>query len=343
MKLWGRQYTQQELMRYFGTMENVAGIRRLMHEEGKGKGISQYDVWTGTGLRFAVLIDKGLDLGSCEFQGIPIALRTPVGEVGPHYYDPRGDEWLRTFGGGLLVSCGLTHLGSPDVDGGEALGQHGRIHNEPAFEVGASTQWENGEYVLRIRGKVREAKTMRGSLLRTREITAIAGQNKIRIHDTVHNEDFEPAPLMVLYHINVGHPILDQDAIFVADSSEVIPRDEVAQADLANYNHYSAPTQGYPDTVFYHAIKPQADGFAQASIVNPKLGMGLKVRYSAASLPNFVQWKYCANGVFGAGLEPANCRVEGRSVERSRGTLQMLNPGETREFVVEIELDLPGN
>ncbi len=339
MKVWNRKYERTELMRYFGTMDNVAGVRRLSFSEGKAKGIEVAEVWTGTGFRFSVLLDKGLDIGACDFKGIPVALRTPVGEVGPQFYDPRGDEWLRTFGGGLLASCGLTYLGSPEIDQGEELGQHGRIHNEPAFEVSTSAEWEDDNYILQVTGKVREAKTMRGSVLRTRRIKAIAGENRIMINDSITNEDFEPTPLMVLYHVNMGHPILDEGAIFVADSQEVRPRDEVAQAELNTYNVYSGPTQGYPDTVFYHAIRPDADGFCQASIQNPALGLGLTVRYSADTLPKLVQWKYCANGVYGAGIEPANCLVEGRSVERERRTLQYLQPGETKDYVVELILE----
>ena len=39
-----------------------------------------------------------------------------------------------------------------------------------------------------------------------------------------------------------------------------------------------------------------------------------------------------------SGLEPANCLVEGRSVEREKGTLFYLNPGESREIHIEIGL-----
>jgi hypothetical protein len=38
------------------------------------------------------------------------------------------------------------------------------------------------------------------------------------------------------------------------------------------------------------------------------------------------------------GLEPANCRVGGRSQERTHSKLQILQPGEVREFHAEIEV-----
>ncbi len=44
------------------------------------------------------------------------------------------------------------------------------------------------------------------------------------------------------------------------------------------------------------------------------------------------------NGIreYVVGMEPANCWVEGRDKERARGTLQFLEPGETREYHLEI-------
>jgi hypothetical protein len=41
------------------------------------------------------------------------------------------------------------------------------------------------------------------------------------------------------------------------------------------------------------------------------------------------------------GIEPANCYVEGRAAERARGTLAVLEPGESRtyELVIEVTVD----
>ena len=36
------------------------------------------------------------------------------------------------------------------------------------------------------------------------------------------------------------------------------------------------------------------------------------------------------------GMEPANCKVEGRNKDRERGILQFLKPGESREYHLEI-------
>ncbi|KLU40849.1 MAG: aldose 1-epimerase family protein [Limnochordia bacterium] len=336
MKLWGRNYTPAELRRYFGQMSPAAGIRRFTYDEGRAKGLAALEVKTGAGLRFVVLVDKALDIGDCEFQGIPVALRTQVGDVAPQFYEPMGDEWFRSFGGGLLTTCGLTHLGAPDVDQGEALGLHGRIHNIPGEEVGVKAEWEEDTYALRIWGKVREAKTLTGSLCLHREITAFAGENRIIIRDVVTNESFSEMPHMILYHCNVGHPLLDEGTELVADSLEVRPRDEIAAPEFGSYQLYKGPTPNYPDTVFYHKVRPKEDDMAEAVLLNRRLDLGLKVRWEPTHLPNFIQWKYTGEGTYAAGLEPANCLVEGRSKERERGTLVYLKPGESRAYQVEL-------
>ena len=44
----------------------------------------------------------------------------------------QGLEWLYSFAGGLLTTCGLTHVGGPEEDEFGRRGLHGRISNLPA-------------------------------------------------------------------------------------------------------------------------------------------------------------------------------------------------------------------
>ena len=43
-------------------------------------------------------------------------------------------------------------------------------------------------------------------------------------------------------------------------------------------------------------------------------------------------------GIHVLGIEPANCYVEGRAVERDRGSLKILDPGESQFYEIELEL-----
>jgi hypothetical protein len=44
-------------------------------------------------------------------------------------------------------------------------------------------------------------------------------------------------------------------------------------------------------------------------------------------------------GVHVLGIEPANCLVEGRAVERERGTLVILEPGEQRTYELQLSIE----
>ena len=43
-------------------------------------------------------------------------------------------------------------------------------------------------------------------------------------------------------------------------------------------------------------------------------------------------------GNYVTGIEPANCTVLGRAVNRADGTLQILEPGETTVFDIEVSV-----
>jgi hypothetical protein len=45
-------------------------------------------VWNGTGLRFQVNAERALDITGCEFKDLPIAWRSPAGDVHPAFFEP---------------------------------------------------------------------------------------------------------------------------------------------------------------------------------------------------------------------------------------------------------------
>lgn len=332
----GKEYSKEEIKRYFGSLEQIAGVCRFKYEEGRAKGLAAIEFRTGTGFRFIVLPDRGLDIGLCEYKGMPISFRSPTGESSPQFFEPEGEGWLRNFGGGLLVTCGLTYLGRPSIDKGEKLGLHGRINNIPAEEIGIEKKWKGDRCILKVRGNVRETKTLSTNLILEREIWTEIGKNHLYIKDIVANEGSEPAPHMILYHINIGHPILDEGTELIINSDEVKARDEVAEGRIDNYKNYREPTPGYPDTVFYHKPLPDENGWCKAGLANMRIDKGVYVYYKHRNLPNFIQWKYTNEGSYVTGLEPANCLVDGRAKERERGNLIYLQPGEEKEYLLEI-------
>jgi len=232
----------------------------------------------------------------------------------------------------------LTYLGAPNEDNGESLGLHGRLSHLPAQRVRVEEAWQGDECSFWIEGEMRQARALGENLRLHRRITADLGGSRIVLRDRVENLGTAESPLMVLYHINLGFPFLDETSELVAEPHPVVPRDADAEPGLQEWMRFQKPTPGFTEQVFYHDLTPDKKGWAGMQLVNRSRRLGLRVRFQKATLPVLVQWKMMGQSNYVLGIEPANCRAGGRSQERARGTLQFLQPGEQREFQVEIEV-----
>ena len=339
-KLYGQEITKDELMRKIGDISQVAGVKSYQLSNGNEKGVDAVDFRTGTGFSFTVLPGRGMDISYAEYNGQPLCWRSPTGDVGSWYYEPAGLGWLRGFFGGLVTTCGLTYAGAPCTDEEEELGLHGRVSNTPARNVWTDGQWEGDEYLMWTQGKVREAVLFGENVIMTRKICAKMGESKLYLHDTVENLGFDPAPHMHLYHINGGFPAVDEGSVLISPTKEALPRDEEAQIDAEHYYRFQAPTPGFKEWVYYHDMEPDSDGYVHAALANKNFnngqGFGFYVKYLKSQLPRFIEWKMNGEGAYVVGMEPANCLVDGRDKEREQGTLQFLQPGEKREYNLEI-------
>lgn len=320
-------------------MDQVAGVTRVELRDGVERGQRALEFYTGDGLRFTVLPDRGMDLGAAEWRGIPLAWHSPVGFAGPWYHQPRGSGWLRTFGGGLLVTCGLSSVGPPSDDSGEHHGLHGRISHIPATEVNVTRAWQGDEYVLEAQGVVREARVFGENLLLRRRVRTRLGSAGIELADTVTNEGFSPTPLMILYHVNVGYPLVAEGSRLVASPSvRPEPRDTQARRGLDGFDRGGSPEPGFSEQVFRLHPSPTETASAAVAWINPTLGVGLCLRYRPDQLPYFWQWRMLGEGAYVVGLEPANCQVMGRRRERELQRVAILEPGSSVDFNLELSV-----
>ena len=332
----GKHYSRRELEQRVGHLSQVAGVRMMELQDGPEAGMRIAEVRSGSGLRFQVSLDRGMDISVAEYKGIPLAWRSPNGDVHPSFYDPKGLGWLKSFPGGLVTGCGLTHLGAPCVDDGEELGLHGRLSHTPASHVETKTEWTDEQCVFRISGIIRENTLFKHNLVLHRSVEVELGSSIFTLRDTVVNEGFRQSPLMLLYHINLGWPLIDEGAELLLNAASMTPRDAEASKGVTTATTIPAPVPGYKEQVFFHDLESDSSGFASALLANKKLQLGLYVQYRQKELPKFTQWKMVGEGEYVLGMEPANCLVQGRAKERERGTLQFLEPGEKREFIVRI-------
>mgnify|MGYP001012682767 CR=1 FL=1 len=354
-RLFGADWSRRDLCARVGDISQVAGVSRMQYAEGPERGVDVLRFRTGSGLDFDVLPGRGLDIANATYQGQPLAWMSANGIPHSAYYEPEGLGWLRGFFGGLLTTCGMLTAGSPGEDpdaapmpagaptelpGTVRLGLHGRLNQTPARAVSADGYWDGDDYLLCAQGRLRESIIFGENVELLRRVQASAGEAKIRLVDEVTNHGFVSQPHMMLYHMNLGWPLLAPGARLVASVSDTEPRDADAAAGLAQCRGFEPPAVAYPEQVFYHQAEPDDRGWCQVGIINPALGAGLGVgiSYRAAELDQLVQWKSMLAGTYVCGLEPANCRVGGRWAERAAGRLKVIEPGQTISYALTIEV-----
>lgn len=333
-KLFGRSYTPLELRQFAGDMQQLAGIRLVEYGEGRARGLRAAQVWTGSGLRFEVLLDRALDIGAAEHNGRALAWTFPT-LAAPTYYEPRLFGWTRTWGGGLMTTCGLDFFGQPENDRGQELGLHGRISHIPAENVRVTREWQGDEYVLEVEGQSRQAVIFGENLLLTRRVRTRLGADSFTVHDTILNDGFRPAPHMILYHCNFGFPVVSPDSELLVDEESYKPRDAAAEQGAGQQNRFEPPGLDYPEQVFFHKPRADADGYATAQLINRQLNFGGYVKWRLADLPYMGQWKLMQAGEYVCAVEPANYWETPRQQLRQEGRLRMLAPGERVEYELE--------
>ncbi len=312
---------------YIGQNAQIFGAEEHRLVGGKGDGMRLLEVRNGKGLCFTVSLDRAADISRLSVMGTNFGYFSPAGYVAPAYYDPNGAGFLKSFTAGFLTTCGLTNVGNPCEDGGESLGLHGTIGNTPAESYGVFYEGEN----MIIRATVRDTNFFGHKLVLVRTYVVSLAENKLTVRDEVTNEGAQECPFQMLYHYNVGYPLLSEDAILTIPAKKVTPRNEHAAADLANCLVMEKPTKGYEERCYYHEMQ----GTAKISVKNPKLGRALTMEYDTKDLPCFTEWKMMGEYEYVLGIEPGNAYPDGRDVMREKGMLRFIAPGETKVHEVK--------
>ncbi len=263
--------------------------------------------------------------------------------VHPVYFDEA--SWLRSFHGRLPVTCGLQNVGPACVYEGVSHGIHGRISNTPVRNVTHGVVADGNRWVAEVTGEVRETDVYSADLVICRRLRFPMDELVVEMMDEVENQGFEPAGLMLLYHINVDRPVVADESVLLAPDAEVVPRDEPSATLLVEHDPFHPPQDGFQQLVYEHRLRLRpGDEFASKGIANqrfePTGGIGLVVRWRPDQLPRLWRWRMLGPGMYLTGLQPATSGILGRAKERASGALLMLEPGGPRRFEVAIRLSL---
>ena len=316
---------------YIGHEHQISGVEEHRLVGGKGDGMRLFEVANGLGLEMTVSPDRNGDIARLRYLGRNMSYLSPCGYVAPAYYEGTGDNWLKSFTAGFLTTCGLQAVGSPCVDEGEMLPLHGSIANQPCEHA----YWEEDEREIRIHTVTKDEVIFGRKLTLRRTITVSKDENRFVIEDEIANTGDRTEPVEILYHMNMGYPLLDEDSVITIPSKEVTPRDDHAAEDIEHWMRMEKPQAGYQERCYYHKF-PDGEGFA--SIYQPKLNVGLEITFDAKELDGFVEWKMMGVRDYVLGLECGNCYPDGRDVMRRTGMLKFLEPGEKKRYRVDVVL-----
>jgi hypothetical protein len=315
----------EKVRQYLASAAQLCYARLSRLEEGSGHGQRIVDVNNGSGLAFTVTPDRGMNIVECSFKGVPVAFRAPAG------HRRVSGNWLKDWSAGLLTTCGLRNIGSPS--GTQAL--HGEIAAESAEQVGCFCR--NGE--IEVTGTLYEGAMFNANLTQVRTIRTAYGSNRIEISDTVTNNGEFPEFTEILYHFNLGYPLVSPDLEFDVPEHKVEPRNDAAAAAVDSWNNYPQPLEGFNEFCYRHYLPADEKGWATMRIKNRTAHVALNIHYDTSTLPLIVQWKKPSKNAYVLGLEPTNGSLNGCEFDKENGFGKVLAPGESISYRVVIEFD----
>ena len=287
----------------------VASLRRYTLTEGREKGLDVLDCDNGK-LRFLINVSKACDVMQLYHEGQNVSF------VSKNGFTKRETNFLNRFEGGMLYTCGLDSVG-----GREGYELHGTLHNTPAEIVHAVCN-EDG---ITVEAVIRDTALFGKDLVLKRKIFSEIGGESISVEDTLVNDGFRDEAYCLLYHINVGYPMVDEGARIVADVAHCEARTPWAKQNEDTMYEMSASIPNCEECCYFLRLRKP-----EISLVNEKIGKTLTVSYSGNTLPHFVEWKSMASGDYALGLEPCTTELDDRFAYKT------VKPNESISFAVRI-------
>jgi hypothetical protein len=318
-----------------GNVSQLGGIETAVLDNGISRGMRIAWINTGSGLRIKLLLDRAMDIADASFNQYNLAWLSHGGFPPPQRFSDKGLDWLRTFGGGLVTTCGLSHVGGPEKDAHGERGIHGNISNIPA-EIVSIVQPDPamGNMIMSVMGIVRESSIFGPALELRRTISATLGEPGFHIHDEVINKGNTPAPHMILYHCNFGWPLAEYGSQLIW-KGKMTTRDghdfpdaeafKTCRDTLPNHN-------GNCEEVAFVDIDADHEGNSICGIHNPSIELAVALQFKKRSLPWMTNWQHWGKGEYVTGLEPGTHPPIGQSKAREKQTLIFIAPGDSVQY-----------
>ena len=276
------------------------------------------------GLAFDVLPDRGLDLGATWWGSTPVAWRSPNPvDPGP------GRDWESRFLGGLLATCGPDNIGEPRG----SSGQHGTHHLTPAGEVRWTRERAGDAWQVCVTGTVAHTSLGGPRILVERSITASTGTPSVQVSDVVRNVGPGPAGVPLLYHVNLGAPLLRPGARLRVDADEAVVREALPPGRDPLLTPAAGP--GLAPVVAEHLGVRGARAVLEGDDDHPSV----VVTWTGSTLPRLCTWSWPERDAYVLGVEPTNAPLFGPERDLPHAGAPVLGPGESWRTGVTISIE----
>jgi len=289
----------------------LASVRRYTLTEGRAKGLDVIDCDNGK-IRFLLNVSKALDIMQLYHEGQNVSF------LSKNAYIAQNQPFLSRFEGGMLYTCGLDSIGSR-----EGVDLHGTFHTTVAEVITARCD-EGG---ITVEAIIKNTALFGRNLVMHRRIYSAIGSTELTLKDTLINEGYVKEDYCLLYHVNVGYPMLDVGGKIVADIESATPRNAWATEKQAEMLDITPALPAQEETCYFIKLKAP-----RVSYVNPAIGKTFTLEYSGETLPCFIEWKSMASGDYALGFEPSTTELD------DRFTYRTLAAGESVDFTLKLSV-----
>lgn len=294
------------------------------------------------GLTIKLSPTRGLGILSVEGDGVRLGWDSPVEEVvhpnNINLESRGGNGWLEGFNE-MMVRCGFEWTGHAVQADGMMYTLHGRAQNTPVSKLFVDIE-DKAPYTITVSGLIKEKAFKKSNLETWVRISHVPGTKEFTVHDTVTNQGDYPRDYQIIYHSNLGTPILEEGAKFVAPVKEVSPFNDYAATGLKNWQIYLGPTKNFDEMVYN--IFPYADSKNQTQVMlaNKAGDKGVGISFNTKQLPVLTLWKNTDTLKQGyvTGIEPGTSFAYPVTIEREQKRVPQLEPGKSADFKLTYSL-----
>lgn len=289
-----------ENIKKMGNIEQIAYTKRIEYKNGKANSVHAI-LCKNERLSLTLLESMALDIFDLSYAGNNMGFISKNGLVSRNLANTHAYDFSKSFGGGFLYTCGLDNIGKPEGD--KLL--HGGFSSIPALITKEQMLIENDKIVLEVEGGICDA------ALFSKDIEVVRNykiyNNKIILTDKVINRAFIDQDIIMLYHFNLGYPMLDTCTRFSANISSTECRTE--NCVLEKYNIMNEPIDKCFEEVFIHSVDEDT---ANVEVENTKLKQKIRFSYGTKILKYLMEWKSMQSGDFVLGIEPATSHLDNK-------------------------------